>query len=325
MTGPSSRTLRLLALLQTRPDWTGPQLADRLETSERTVRRDVDRLRGLGYRITAVRGPHGGYRLEPGSALPPLLFDDEQAVALAVALRTAVGTGMEEAAALALATVRQVLPPRLRRRVDAVQVAAVPRGPRPAPVDTGVLLTLAAAVRDRYELRFDYRPDQRPDHAFDHRRERGDTRRRTEPHHLATWNDRWYLVAWDLDRGDWRIFRVDRIAPRTPAGPRFTPRDLPGGDVTAFVQARFRGAAGDPDWPCRGEAVLLASADAVAPYIGDGRVEPLGPGRCRVSLGSWSWTALAASFARFDADVEAADPPELARAFARLATRFAAL
>ncbi|MEU5875795.1 WYL domain-containing protein [Glycomyces sp. NPDC047369] len=309
MTGTSSRTLRLLALLQTRPDWTGPALADRLGASERTVRRDVDRLRELGYRITAVRGPHGGYRLEPGSALPPLLFDDEQAVALAVALRTAAGTGMEDAAALALATVRQVLPPRLRRRVDAVQVAAVPRGPRPAPVDTDVLLALAAGVRDREELRFDY----------------GDKgTRRTQPHHLAVWNDRWYLVAWDLDRDDWRVFRVDRITPRTPAGPRFTPRPLPGGDVATYLQARFRGSDGAPEWPCRGEAVLLRSAAAVAPFIEDGRVEALGPDRCRVALGSWSWPALAASFGRFDAGIEAARPPELARAFAHLASRFAA-
>jgi predicted DNA-binding transcriptional regulator YafY len=312
MTGTSSRVLRLLSLLQTRPDWTGPELAERLDASERTVRRDVERLRDLGYRITAVRGPHGGYRLEPGSALPPLLFDDEQAVALAVALRTATGTGMEEAAALALAAVRQVLPPRLRRRVDAVQVAAVPSGPRPAPIDTDVLLTLAAAVRDREELRFDHQG----------------TRRRTQPHHLVTWNDRWYLVAWDLDRDDWRVFRVDRIAPRTPAGPRFTPRELPGGDVTAFVRARFRGADG-PDWPCRGEAVLLRSADTIAPFLDSaasegGRVEALGPERCRVALGSWSWPALAASFGRFDAGIESAQPPELARAFAHLASRFAA-
>ncbi|GAA1679749.1 WYL domain-containing protein [Glycomyces endophyticus] len=312
MTGTSSRTLRLLSLLQTRPDWTGPQLAERLDASERTVRRDVDRLRDLGYRITAVRGPHGGYRLEPGSALPPLLFDDEQAVALAVALRTATGTGMEDAAALALAAVRQVLPPRLRRRVDAVQVAAVPRGPRPAPIDTEVLLALAAAVRDREELRFDHQG----------------ARRRVHPHHLVTWNDRWYLVAWDLDRDDWRVFRVDRIAPRTPAGPRFTPRELPGGDVTAFVRARFRGGE-HPEWPCRGDAVLLRSADAVAPFLdgafdGVDHVEALGPGRCRVALGSWSWPALAASFGRFDAGIESARPPELARAFARLATRFAA-
>ncbi|MFC3491851.1 helix-turn-helix transcriptional regulator [Glycomyces rhizosphaerae] len=316
MAETSSRMLTLLSLLQARPTWPGPELAARLDVSERTVRRDVDRLRELGYRIAAVKGPHGGYRLEAGSALPPLLFDDEQAVALAVALRTVTGAGLEAAAARALATVRQVLPSRLRHRIDALQVTAVPRRPEPV-VDPDLLATLASAVRDRETLRFDYASNNSASND-------NPTRRRAEPHHLAIRNGRWYLVAWDLDREDWRVFRTDRITPRTPNGPRFTPREIPGDDVGAFINARFKGSNGTDSWPCTGEAVLAAPASAIAPFSDDGLVEDLGPERSRITLGSWSWPALAAAIARFDADIEAVHPPELAQAFARLAARAAA-
>ncbi|SDC97225.1 Predicted DNA-binding transcriptional regulator YafY, contains an HTH and WYL domains [Glycomyces harbinensis] len=300
--------LTLLSLLQTRRDWPGGLLAERLAVSERTVRRDVDRLRGLGYRVSAVKGPYGGYRLEAGSDLPPLLFDDEQAVALAIALRTAAGAGIEESAARALATVRQVLPARLRRRVDAVQVGAVPQGD---PVDAAVIAELGAAVQAREEVGFRYGVKEE--------------RRRAQPHHVLVRQGRWYLVAWDLDREDWRVFRVDRMALRTPNGPRFTPREVPGGDVHAFVRARFKGSDGPDAWPCTGSVVLAAPAGAVAPFAGEGTVEDLGPGRCRLTTGAWSWPAVAASVARFDADIEAARPVELVAAFARLAGRFAAV
>jgi len=169
-------------------------------------------------------------------------------------------------------------------------------------------MTLSAAVREGRELRFDY--------------DSADTsRRRVQPHRLVTWGGRWYLVAWDLDRADWRIFRADRITPRTPTGPRFPPRELPGGSVAAFVEARFRGA--EDGWPCTGEVILDLPADAVSPYAGDGVVEELGPGRCRLGLGSWSWPALAAAFGRFDTRMEVVGPAELADAFARLAGRYA--
>jgi predicted DNA-binding transcriptional regulator YafY len=313
MTGTSSRMLTLLSLLQTRRDWPGALLAERLAVTERTVRRDVGRLRDLGYRVRAVKGPYGGYRLEAGSDLPPLLFDDDQAVALAIALRTASGAGVGEAAARALATVRQVLPERLRRRVDALQVAAVP--PEGAVVDAAAIATLGAAVRDREEVRFDYPAAGGGPGG----------RRRAQPHHVVTRQGRWYLVAWDPDREDWRVFRVDRMALRTPNGPRFAPRELPGGDVNAFVRARFKGSEGPDAWPCTGTVVLALPAAAVAPFAGDGAVEDLGPERCRLALGSWSWPAMAAAVARFDADIEAAQPEALAAAFARLAGRFAAV
>ncbi|MBT2888393.1 WYL domain-containing protein, partial [Streptomyces sp. McG5] len=214
----SARLLALLSLLQARRDWPGALLAERLDVSPRTVRRDIDRLRELGYPIAALKGPDGGYRLGAGTELPPLLFDDDQVVALAVALRTAAttGAGIEEDAVRALATVRQVMPARLRHRIDALQITAVTRpGADLSPqADTEVLLTLSTAIRARETLRFDYRvPDHAPGPSTP-------PPRRAEPHHLVTWGSRWYLVAWDLDREDWRTFRVDRLTPRTPTGPR---------------------------------------------------------------------------------------------------------
>ena len=315
MSTPTERLLRLLSLLQARRDWPGQVLADRLEITPRTVRRDVDRLREMGYRISAMRGPDGGYRLDAGSELPPMLFDDEQAVALAVALQaaTASGVGVSEAAARALTTVRQVMPARLRRRIDAVQVTPLPStgAGRIPPVDPEVLVLLGAAARDRETLRFDYGTEP------------GTEPRRVEPHHVVTSSARWYLVAWDLDRHEWRTYRVDRIRPRTPNGPRFAPREIPGGDVAAWVAARFKGSPSNDVWPCRGQVTLTLPAHEVAPFVGDGLVEQVDEHRSRLHAGSWSWTALAAAIGRFDAAIDEVSPPELAAAFATLAERYA--
>ncbi|MDG4763502.1 WYL domain-containing protein [Solwaraspora sp. WMMD406] len=327
MSTTSGRLLALLSLLQSRRDWPGSLLAQRLRVSPRTVRRDVDRLRELGYPITAVKGPDGGYRLGAGAHLPPLLFDDDQAVALAVALRIAAtggaGAGFDEAAARALHTVRQVMPARLRHRIDTVAVTAVER-PAAAQVDRDVLLALSAATHAREIVRFDYRSESPPAPDSGTPAPHSGTPaapRRVEPHHLVTWAGRWYLVAWDLDRADWRTFRIDRIRPRTPTGPRFAPRELPGRSVTAFITDRFRGGR---EWPCRGEVILHLPAAQVSPFARDGIVEELGPDRCRLTLGSWSWPGLAAAVGLFDADVEVVGPPELAAAFALLARRYAA-
>lgn len=321
----SGRLLSLLSLLQARRDWPGALLAERLEISARTVRRDVDRLRELGYPVVAMKGPDGGYRLDAGSELPPLLFDDEQAIALAVALQiaTTTGAGIEEAAARALTTVRQVMPARLRHRIDTLQVTAVERpSVRPNPrVDSNVLMALSAAVHAREVLRFDYAPVSPSEAAAGD--SAGPPPRRVQPHHLVTWGGRWYLVAWDLDREDWRTFRADRITPRTPTGPRFTPREVPGGDVAAFVAGRFQGSAGSGDWPCRGEVILDLPAAQVSQYSREGLVEEIGPNRCRLILGSWSWTGLAADIGRFNADIEVVGPAELGDAFAHLARRYA--
>ncbi|OLF07050.1 helix-turn-helix transcriptional regulator [Actinophytocola xanthii] len=307
----SARLLALLSLLQARRDWPGALLAERLGVSPRTVRRDVDRLRELGYPIVTAKGPDGGYRLGAGTQLPPLLFDDEQAVALAVALQlaTTTGAGIEEAAARALNTVRQVMPARLRHRIDTFQVTPVHRSATPQ-TDSAVLLAIAGAVHAREVLRFDYAAAT------------PGPPRRVEPHHLVSWGGRWYLVAWDLDRDDWRTFRADRITPRIPTGPRFDPRDVPGG-IATFVASRFSGSDGSGGWPCRGEVILDLPAAEVSPFVGDGVVEALGPDRCRLVLGSWSWPALASAVGRFDADIEVVGPTELRDAFAHLARRFA--
>ncbi|MEV4052010.1 WYL domain-containing protein [Amycolatopsis sp. NPDC049688] len=315
-TATSGRLLSLLSLLQVRRDWPGALLAGRLGVSERTVRRDVDRLRELGYPVQAVKGPEGGYRLEAGGRMPPLLFDEEQAVALAVALRIAAGTGagIEEAAARALATVRQVMPARLRQRVDQLELTAAGRETQ---VGTDVLLALSSAVRATEEVRFDYDSPSRPAEAGPQ------PPRRVQPHHLVVRSGRWYLVGWDAAREDWRTYRVDRMRLRVPNGPRFTPREVPGGDVATFLAARFKGSGTADAWPCRGEVVLDLPIAEVAPFAGDGVAEEAAPGRTRLRTGSWSWPALAASLLRFGCDVEVTGPQELRTAFADLAARAA--
>jgi len=314
----TSRLLALLSLLQARRDWPGTLLAERLEVSRRTVRRDVDRLREMGYRIQAVMGPDGGYRLDAGSELPPLLFDDDQVIAVTVALQAAAlsGAGVEEDALRALTTVRQVMPARLRHRLDALRFQVLPGAPGAAGITTSpdVLVAVSSAMRDHEVLRFDYhRPgvkgdDQAPP-------------RRVEPHHLVASEGRWYVVAWDLEHGDWRIFRADRMTPRVPTGPRFSPREMPRGDAAAYVAARFKGSADLNRWPCTGTVILRLPAAAVRPFAGDGFVEPVDESSCRYESGSWSWIALAASLGRFDTEIEAVEPPELVAAFARLAER----
>jgi predicted DNA-binding transcriptional regulator YafY len=309
MHGTSGRLLRLLSLLQARRDWSGEALAERLEVSPRTVRRDVDRLRELGYPVRASKGPDGGYRLDAGSELPPLLFDDEQAVAVAVALQTATATvsGIEDAALRALATVRQVMPSRLRHRVDALRITPVRKDGSRSTVDAERLMAIGAAVRAREVLRFDYEGRETP--------------RRAEPHHVVTWGGRWYLVAWDLERSDWRTFRVDRMRPRTPTGPRFTPRELPAPDVASYISRQFTRTR----WPCEGTAIVSLPAKDVARWLdSEALVEELGPDRCRVTTGSWSWTGLAVTLGLFEVDLEIVGPEELRQAAAVLATRYGA-
>jgi predicted DNA-binding transcriptional regulator YafY len=303
--------LALLSLLQTPWDWPGQVLAERLEVSPRTVRRDVDRLRELGYRIGAVKGPDGGYRLAAGSELPPLLFDDDQAVAIAVALQTVPSSGIDidEGAARALATVRQVMPSRLRHRVDGIRFTGTENTTR---VDPAVLEAVSAAVRDRVVLRFDYDPAQdRP-------------ARRTEPHAVVAREGRWYLLAWDLEADDWRTFRLDRMHPRIPTGPSFTPRPLPAADAETYLAAQAKGSATEDRWPCVGEVVIALPARDIAPWVGDGELEELADGSCRVTIRSWSWTGVLASVARFDASFTVVGPPALREAAALLAERFAA-
>ena len=224
--------LRLLSLLQTHRYWPGPELSERLEVSARTLRRDVDRLRDLGYTVDAVRGAAGGYQLRAGGSLPPLLLEDDEAVAIAVGLRTAaVGAVADDRSVQALSKVLSLMPPRLRRQMDAVASQTDAPGPwEGAPVvDASVLTTLAQACRDSELVRFDYAA-----------REAEVTHRRVEPLRLVSLGRRWYLVAWDRDRTDWRSFRLDRVTDPEPTGQRFRPRDLPADDALAFVQQGIR-------------------------------------------------------------------------------------
>jgi predicted DNA-binding transcriptional regulator YafY len=316
MAETSARLLALLSLLQARRDWPGALLAERLEVSPRTVRRDVDRLRDLGYPVRATKGPDGGYRLDAGADLPPLLFDDDQAIAVAVALQTATTTvtGIEEGALRALATVRQVMPARLRQRVDALQVTTVDRyANRRTTVGSDQLIAVGLAVRAREVLRFDYASPGTADDEWA-------PPRKVEPHHLVTWGGRWYLVGWDLDRNDWRTFRVDRMTPKTPTGPRFVPRELPAPDVATFIADRFHGRDRNP---CRGVAILQAKASDIAQWAGHGAVvEELTPTSCRLTLSGWSWTGLAAMFGMFERDLEFVGPQELKDAATQLAARY---
>ena len=313
---PSARLLRLLSLLQTPRDWTGLELAERLEVSTRTVRNDIERLRGLGYPVHGTRGSIGGYRLEAGATLPPLLLDDDEAIAVAVGLRTAAGGaigGIEETSLRALSKLEQVLPSRLRRKVNALQTftVLVPRDERESTVDPNVLTVIAAACRDHDRLRFAYRD-----------REQATSRREVEPYRLVNWGRRWYLVAWDLERADWRTFRVDRLAIRMPLGQRFAPRPLPDEDIAAYVA---RGVA-TLAWRYRARIVVHASADAIAERIGRyvGTIEPIDAGSCIVDAGADSLETLAVYLGMLGADFTIDADSGLAEHVGRLADRYRA-
>ena len=302
MSDPASRMLRLLSLLQTHRHWSGSQLAARLGVSTRTIRRDVDRLRELGYPVAALPGMEGGYRLEAGTELPPLLLDDEEAVAIAVGLRTAAGgsvAGIEEASVRALAKLERVLPTKLRRRVSALSTYLVPLPNTSPMVDPETLALISLACRDRERLRFRYRTHD------------GTTSRRmTEPHRLVSAGRRWYLVAWDVGREDWRTFRVDRLDEPQATGVRFRERDLPAGDAAAYVAEAIRA----PFAKHRAVVRLLAPLEAVADRLppSAGLLEAVTPETCilRTATDSLEW--LAVFIGVLGVDFEILEPPELA-------------
>lgn len=307
MSDPASRFLKLLSLLQAQRQWPARRLAERLSVSERTLRRDIEKLRAMGYQIVTIKGPDGGYRLEPGSELPPLLFDDEQVIAVAVALNLANVSGIDigEAAGRALATIRQTVPSRLRYRIDNLNFEALQSGIG-ISVDPKILTAVLGAISANHVIRFRF----------------NERTREVEPHHVVAHNRRWYLVAWDLEREDWRFFRLDRISPRVPTGPVFDPRTVPGENVSKFIAARFKGSPEEDAWPCIGTTTLDLPAGDIEPFVDDGAVEYLDQDRCRVTLGSWSWNALASRFGSFNAPISEVSPEELANAFAVLARRF---
>jgi predicted DNA-binding transcriptional regulator YafY len=292
--------LQLLSLLQTHRFWPGGELADRLEVSHRTLRRDIDRLRELGYPVAASRGVGGGYQLRSGTNMPPLLLDDEEAVAIAVGLRTAATgavEGIEETSVRALTKVVQVMPPRLRHRVNALQAYTVPAGTYRGPtVDALALTVIAQACRDDERLRFSYT-------ARDGER----TTRHVEPHRLVLLGRRWYLVAWDVERHDWRTFRIDRLADPTTTGGRFRQRALPGGDAAAFVREQIAAIA------TQYEIVVVLHAPATdldAEVSRWATVEAVDDRSCRLrmSMDSFDWPTLLVAALGIDFHVEG--PPE---------------
>ncbi|MFI1199461.1 helix-turn-helix transcriptional regulator [Streptomyces sp. NPDC020883] len=276
MSETSARLLNLLSLLQTPREWPGRELAERLRVTTRTIRRDIERLRELGYPVHATMGAEGGYRLAAGTAMPPLLLDDEEAVAIAVGLRSTAGhtiAGIEEASVRALAKLEQVLPARLRRRVGTLGTATVPMPAGDGPtVDPEHLTVLAAAIANHERVRFGYRGGA------------GDLGRRlVEPHRLVAAGRRWYLVAFDNDRDDWRIFRVDRLSEPFATGVRTPPRELPAADAGAYVRERMRGMAATAATH-RALVTVYGPAPEVAARLGGpaaGEVEPLDEGSCR--------------------------------------------
>jgi predicted DNA-binding transcriptional regulator YafY len=311
MSETSSRLLELLSLLQGRRDWPGNELAERLEVSGRTIRRDIERLRGLGYPVESLTGPAGGYRLRAGTAMPPLLLDDEEAIAIAVGLRTAARAsvaGIEETAVRALVKLEQVLPAHLRRRVGALGAATVTLPASGPTVDPQHLTTIAAACRDSECLRFAYR-----------RRDGTDSRRNVEPHSLVNVGRRWYLVAWDRGREDWRNFRLDRLTRPASTGVRFTPRKLPAKDAAAYVQRSIA------DAPYRFEArvTLHAAADEAASHVPRhwGTIEPIDARTCEYRTSDDNLRWLAWRIAMLDVDFEVHEPPELLEHLRALGSR----
>jgi predicted DNA-binding transcriptional regulator YafY len=303
MANTSTRTLRLLSLLHTRRYWPGAELAGKLQVSPRTLRRDIDRLRELGYPIQAQRGADGGYQLAAGAALPPLVVDDEEAVALAVGLQVAAQgavAGIAESSVRALAKVVQVMPPRLRRRVEALDTMTVPGSwgsMARTSVDPGILTSVALACRDGERLRFSYT-------AADGQH----TARHVEPHRLVSLGRRWYLVGYDLTRHDWRSFRLDRLTAPCGTGTRFRPRELPAADAAAFVRASIGSMLAAYDV----EVLVAAPAAAVRERIGRwSTVEDIDATRCRVRMtaDSLDWPTMA--LGAVGADFQVVSPPEL--------------
>jgi predicted DNA-binding transcriptional regulator YafY len=310
----SARLLALLGLMQSRRDWTGPELAERLDVTDRTVRKDIERLRLLGYPVDAVRGPHGRYRLGVGASLPPLLLDEEEAVAVAVGLRAATGiAGIEETSVRALAKLDSVLPHHLQRQVSAMHEAVV-KGPENTGsnvedpvVDAQVLTALAAAIRDREEVRFAYRED---------------ARHQVEPYRLVSWQRRWYLVARDAHTDTWAPYRVDWLDLRTPGERRFRPVAFPEEDFTTFVlrEVAFAG------WAVHARVLVDAPADEVLARINPtvGVVEAVDDGHSVLVTGGDSVEVVAVWIGMLGLDFHVEEPPALVEALRVQARRYAA-
>lgn len=324
MADTSARILRLLSLLEARVEWPGGQLADRLGVSARTLRRDVETLRELGYPVDAVKGPGGGYRLGAAGKLPPLVLDDDQAIAIALALRTAPATvtGIDDAVTRVLTTLRQVLPARLRAASEAFEVTTLRNywefsAP---PIDVATLKVVGSAIRTSRILRFDYAAVD--GHVPAPGEPRFEPPLEVQPHHLVVWAGRWYLIALDCTRRTWQTYRVDRVRPKLPTGGPFAPHPLTRDDLTRLVVQNPDRGDTPGHWQCVGSATLSLPADVVARWAPGGSVvSPIDSRHCRLVIGGWSWAGVAGLFITFDTDLSDVTPPALADAFTAIRHR----
>lgn len=307
----SARLLRLLSLFQAQRYWSGADLSERLNVTARTLRRDVDRLRSLGYPVHSTSGIAGGYQLGAGANLPPLLLDDDEAVAVALGLRTSAGggvTGIEEASVRALLKLEQVLPPRLRHRVAALHGFIVPLKNRGPNVDAERLSLIAGACRDHEGIRFSYQD-----------RSGSPSSRAVEPHRLVHTGYRWYLVAWDIAREDWRTFRVDRIEGKLRTSTRFSPRKPPEGDFAAYVSKSLT----QVPYPYRARVTLRASVEELAKRIppSAGVLEAIDERSCTLLTGSHSLESITIHLSLLGVDFQVHEPVELIAYMQLLADR----
>ncbi|MGP3918231.1 helix-turn-helix transcriptional regulator [Nonomuraea sp. 10N515B] len=314
MAATSARTLKLLSIFGIGATLTAVELATRLGASVRTVRRDIDTLRELGYEIEAVRGAGGGYRLGRATQLAPVVFDEDQAVAVAVALQTVpmILSGIRENSARALATLQQAMPTRSRIHAEAFTVSAARNYWEfpAAPIDAEIIRVIGGAINRQHIVRVDYTGEDES------------TTLTLEPHDLVVWAARWYLVAFEPDADRWRAMRIDRLEPRMPTGRTFNRRDVPHNDPVAFVMSTHDRGDTPAEWPCRGSALVALPAPVVAQFApGGSTVEHDTDSSCRLTLGAWSWAGLAGLLLTFDADVTDIEPAELRQALHSLRTR----
>ncbi|MGV9450295.1 helix-turn-helix transcriptional regulator [Streptomyces sp. NPDC003635] len=312
-TDTPARLLQLLSLLQTPREWPGGELSDRLGVSRRTVRRDIDRLRELGYPVQATKGSEGGYRLVAGKAMPPLVLDDEEAVAIAVGLRAGAGhavAGVDEASVRALAKLEQVLPGRLRHRVATLQAATTPlTSGDGASIAPETLTVMASTVAGQERLRFAYRAGDGTE-----------SRRLTEPYRLVSTGRRWYLVAYDLDRDDWRTFRVDRVSDPFATGARFAPRELPTGSAAEYLRQSMYRRQETYEFSVTFAAPAQFVAARVPQWLGT--PEPIDADTCRLRATSGDaveWMAV--RLAMVDCEFTVHEPAELVRCVRNLGGR----
>ncbi|HEY2516339.1 MAG TPA: WYL domain-containing protein [Polyangiaceae bacterium] len=309
----STRVLRLLALLQARRSWSGAELAERLEVTERTLRRDVERVRRLGYSVQSTSGTAGGYHLDRGAFLPPLMLDEDEGVAVAVALKIAGGgsvTGIEDASLRAIAKLERVLPERLRSRSVALRASLLRLAEAGPTVELAAVAALAAACSEHQRVSFAYQ---------DHHKT--PTTRVVEPHRLVHMDRRWYLVAWDDGRSDWRTFRIDRIAPPLTAQDHFTPREAPSGDLAAYVTRAVASAPYAHRVRVTLHAPLATMRERISPS--EGLLEVLDGASCRLSLGTNSFETTAVWLAGLGADFTVESPEELVAKVGAMAARLA--